>query len=217
MDNCETCKQVLPDFLFPAHFSRLTTPATEPPRLQRLALQSNLINGVFNNEITRNGNNGLSAALEPTVLNTTNPPQVELTETGAGSYYYRRQPNCFAVAVTSGMRGLVVGSVFGGAMGMLIYSLIGYIVFKKKYACGFANNRHSSLPNLQVCPPLCKVDTKALLHLHMLVRELFEMRSALEAGQPCMASLAVVAYAFAVAMTCSMRRRRVPSRVAYSP
>lgn len=55
-------------------------------------------------------------------INTDDTLQYYLQPTSSQSYYYRRpKPNCILSAVTSGIRGAVVGSVFGGAMGKFFF------------------------------------------------------------------------------------------------
>lgn len=42
----------------------------------------------------------------------------------AAAMYGVRPPNCIAVGITHGVRGAVIGSVFGGAMGKLTFEIL---------------------------------------------------------------------------------------------
>lgn len=117
MDNCESCKRTLPFFTSAFPYAKYIAPPEVPPS-QVVASKSSLLSNAFSTESRRNNSEGLAVAVENAVLQSSDQRRRELVN--ARSYYFQRAPNCFVVAMTSGVRGAVVGSVFGGAMGSLI-------------------------------------------------------------------------------------------------
>lgn len=124
MDHCNTGRSLTDHPLSLSTFNRLanstTTLPSLPPQLKDgLAVQSHLVKAAFSRSPQRPDRGGLAVAVHNALLETPHRPHVELVQTAMGQHYYRRQPNCLMVAVSSGMRGAVVGSVFGAAMGKL--------------------------------------------------------------------------------------------------
>lgn len=121
--NCSACQHALPDFLFskshPLYHSAHVNPRSPPST-------SALLDDAFNP--SRLNSYGLasppprSAQLSRTVSHNDLPlPLVQTVYTR-----YRQQPNCIALAITHGVRGAVVGSVFGCAMSLSSVVSSGY-------------------------------------------------------------------------------------------
>lgn len=111
---CESCRHVLPlRFLSDVIelSSSLSPTQTRPP------FKSALLHDAFVANSKENSSPGVASILTHTVDNTPHRSELPLVNTAVSPYYYRRKPNCFAVAISNGVRGMVVGSVFGGAIG----------------------------------------------------------------------------------------------------
>lgn len=118
---CEACDRVLPTplSLFP-HLSPYPFKFC-PPTPQRLDPPcSSLLTQAFDPHQMPSDPKGVKVALENALFTTDVIPNTNVAHAALAPYYYRKSPNCLSVAVTSGIRGMVVGTVFGGAIGMLL-------------------------------------------------------------------------------------------------
>lgn len=119
MEDCKSCR-------VPLGFLSFSDPLPQSPHAsysidssedepEPIPIDSALVQAAFRRGL---GNSGL--ALETADFKQDGVSQVEIVHTG--SRYGIPQPNCLAVGITNGIRGAVIGSVFGGAMGMFIVS-----------------------------------------------------------------------------------------------
>lgn len=116
--SCQSCERV---FSFLSDFSR----SRYQSQNRQSPSRSSLLYHAFDFDHNDNHHSqGISVALENALYVPAKESHLSLTPTPVSSYYLRRQPNCISVAVTSGLRGIVVGSVFGGAMGMSFLSFL---------------------------------------------------------------------------------------------
>lgn len=116
---CEACSRVLPCPLpiFP-HFSKLFLESSSRTSQQSAPPQSSLLSQALDpHQSNSDPPKGVKVALENALFTTGVVPNTNIAHAALAPYYYRKSPNCVAVAVTSGIRGMVVGSVFGGAIG----------------------------------------------------------------------------------------------------
>lgn len=117
---CEACDRVLPTQLSLLPYLIANRSKFCPPTPQHVDPPcSSLLTQAFDPHQTPSDSQGVKVALENALFTTDVIPNTNVAHTALAPYYYRRAPNCLSVAVTSGIRGMVVGTVFGGAIGML--------------------------------------------------------------------------------------------------
>lgn len=119
MEDCKACRVPLGFLSFSEPLPALQHPnfssdsqADEP---EPVSIDSALVRDAFR---PTTGTTGL--AVETTELKRDGTQALEIVD--IATRYGVWQPNCIAVGITNGVRGAVVGSVFGGAMGKLTLS-----------------------------------------------------------------------------------------------
>lgn len=114
MSKCDTCGDIFPF----AALSRIAERSVNYHEQINERRPSMLMHQAFRNKYPNGDGTSLSCVLENAVYDPSQGSSNTQLIPTASSYYYVRQPNCLSVALHSGMRGAVVGGVFGGAMGL---------------------------------------------------------------------------------------------------
>lgn len=94
--------------------------------------------------------------METTELKQNGTQTLEIVDTAMR--YGVRQPNCIAVGITNGVRGAVIGSVFGGAMGKLTLFFGCLSVLHERAACASSSSaprqRNAKCEDLHTTDPI---------------------------------------------------------------
>lgn len=117
---CEACTRVLPTpFSLFSPSGKRRSEFWLPASRHLDSPHSSLLTQAFDSHQTPSDPpKGIKVALENALFTTDVLPNTNVAHAALAPYYYRKSPNCLSVAVTSGIRGMVVGTVFGGAIGM---------------------------------------------------------------------------------------------------